>query len=162
GLLSAVLILCHTGFRLGGPLEQALWAVFGLTLLTGVFGLAMQNIVPRLLTTRVPAEAPYEQIPHLCAVMRRKADALVRQPNRSAASSLTIGASTLQMSLFLNTTAQLVDFYEAQVRPFLADRYDRSSPLANPVRAGAVFETLTGLANTDELKDLIEQLQGLC
>jgi hypothetical protein len=162
GLLSGVLILCHSGFRFGGPLEQVLWAVFGLTLLTGVFGLAVQQIVPRLLTTRVPAEAPYEQIPHICAVIRRRADALVQKALGASDAPAAGGGTTMQMSLFLNTTAQLLDFYEAQVRPFFADRYQRSSPLANPVQADAVFDTLAGLAGTEELKGLVEQLQVLC
>ena len=39
GLLSGVFILCHSGFRWGGPLEQVLWIVLILTLVTGVFGL---------------------------------------------------------------------------------------------------------------------------
>jgi hypothetical protein len=162
GLLSGVLILCHSSFRFGGPLEQALWAVFGLTLLTGAFGLAMQHIVPRLLTVRIPAEAPYEQIPHICAVMRRKGDALVQKIRGSAAAPGLVMGSTLHMTFFLNTTTQLIDFYEAQVRPFFGDRYDRSSPLANPVQADAVFENLSGLAGTDELKELIEQFRILC
>src|SRR5580692_7192692 len=77
GLLSAVFLLCHSHFRWGGPIERLLWYAFIGVLATGIFGLLLQQLLPRLLTTRVPAEAPYEQIPHLCRVMRKRADALV-------------------------------------------------------------------------------------
>ncbi len=74
GLLSALFLLCHSSFRWGGPLEIALWAAVIGTLATGVAGLALQQVLPRLLTARFPNEVPYEQIPHLCNVVRHKAD----------------------------------------------------------------------------------------
>src|SRR5947209_18427853 len=77
GLLSVVLILCHSSFHWGGPLETALWLVLIGVILTGILGIVLQNVLPRLLTSRVPTEAPYEQIPHLCRQMRRKADAII-------------------------------------------------------------------------------------
>src|SRR5262245_21493931 len=74
GLLSGVLILCHSGGRFGGPFEQILYLVFALTILTGVSGLALQQVLPRLLTERVPVEVPYEQIPQICAKLCAAAD----------------------------------------------------------------------------------------
>src|SRR5262249_27609953 len=46
GLLSGVLILFHSTFRLGGPLEAALWVVLILVIASGVFGLALQHVLP--------------------------------------------------------------------------------------------------------------------
>jgi hypothetical protein len=162
GLLSGVLILCHSGFRWGGLLERILWIVFGLVLLTGIFGLVLQQFLPRLLATRVPAEAPYEQIPHICAVMRRTADKLVQKGcGATADSNQTLGGSTLHVSRFLNTRTQLLEFYEKQVRPFLSEQYDRASPLANSLQAEAVFGKLATLSTTDELKEVVEQLRAM-
>jgi hypothetical protein len=66
GSLSFVLILCHSGGRLGGLLERWLSVTFALTVLTGFFGVAFQQVFPGLLTRRIPSEVPYEQIPHVC------------------------------------------------------------------------------------------------
>src|SRR5262249_5406588 len=77
GLLSAVLIACHSGFRWGGWLERALWIVLLATLLTGIIGLALQHIIPRMITTRVSREAPYEQIPHIYQGLRTRADEIM-------------------------------------------------------------------------------------
>ena len=119
GLLSFVFLLCHSNFRWGGVLEKVLWLTVGAVLLTGIYGLLLQQVLPRLMTTRVPAEAPYEQIPHLCQVMRRKADALVdaicgpynlESPNLESTQAV--------IKLVEDSRAQLRTFYEHDVRPF--------------------------------------------
>src|SRR5207249_6120017 len=77
GLLSVVFIACHAHARLGGFVEQALWVVLAAVILSGIFGLLLQQFLPRWLAQRCADEAPYEQIPHLCSVLRRQADAAV-------------------------------------------------------------------------------------
>jgi hypothetical protein len=161
GLLSGVVILCHSSFRFGGLLEQVLYVVLGLTLLTGVFGLVLQQFLPHEMARRIPGEAPYEQIPHLCEVMRRRADALVHKVTHPKV-EMSIHASTLQVSRFLNTSRQVLEFYEQQVRPFLHEEFDRSSPLANPIKAAATFDKLVELAGASDLAELVEQLRVLC
>src|SRR5205823_15050095 len=60
GGLSGVFLLCHSGFSWGGTLTIALWMVLIGVLVTGVLGVVVQQVLPRLLTARVPCEAPYE------------------------------------------------------------------------------------------------------
>jgi hypothetical protein len=163
GLLSGVFILCHSSFRFGGTFEQILYAVFGLTLLTGIYGLAVQQFLPGLLARRIASEAPYEQIPHICGVMRRKADVLVNKiMGPASVPEAGFEATTLHVSRFLSTTRQLLEFYEQQVRPFLAADFDRDSPLANPLKAEAIFDKLGELSGEGELKELVGQLRELC
>jgi hypothetical protein len=149
GLLSGVLILCHSGFRWGGPLERVLWVVVILTLATGVTGLVLQQILPHVLTTRIAAEAPYEQIPHLCAVLRRKADALVDRVKADA-------------KLSEEQKARLDEFYTAEVRPFLAPRFTRSSPLAHPLQAETVFSRAQAAAGIPAVKETLAELAAFC
>ena len=52
GTLGFVLILFHAGFHWGGLLENLLWISFGLVVVTGFAGVALQQVIPRLLTTR--------------------------------------------------------------------------------------------------------------
>jgi hypothetical protein len=129
GLLAGPVALCHSGGRLGGPLELALMVVLGLTLLSGVAGLLLQQFLPRLLTLRVPHEAPYEQVPYLCARLRQEGDDLLALVG--ADQSLPEGARKV-----------LGDFYRDTVRPFLAASYDRASPLAGALAAQLVFAEL--------------------
>ncbi len=77
GTLGFVLILFHAGFGWGGLLENLLWISFGLVVLTGFAGVALQQVIPRLLTTRVPLETMVAQIPFLSRTMQFRADQLV-------------------------------------------------------------------------------------
>jgi hypothetical protein len=77
GSVGFLLILLHSGFSWGGPLEQWMWWAFGLVVLTGWIGVELQQIVPRLLTTRVPLETMVDQIPYLSQTMLFRADQLV-------------------------------------------------------------------------------------
>jgi len=148
GLLSVVVILCHANYRLGGPLEVALWAVLAVTVLSGVVGLAFQTVLPRLITNRAQAEAPYEQVPHLCAMMRRDADdALAAAEAKLAAHA----AAVEEMRAF-----------HARARAFLAADYDRASPLASPLRAELLFARLRSVPGAEVAREEVARLEVLC
>jgi hypothetical protein len=160
GLLSGVFILCHSGFRLGGLLEQVLWVVLALTLLTGVFGLALQQFIPRLITNRVTREAPYEQIPHLCEEMRRKADELVKK-----IMALDIPGSVadlMQSQMGVAAQIRFLEFYGKEVKPFLGDEYRRLSLLADPLQAESKFAYWRALPAFAAVKEPLVDLEDLC
>ena len=77
GTLGFVLILFHAGFKWGGLLENLLWISFVLVVVTGFAGVALQQVIPRLLTTRVPLETMVAQIPFLSKTMLFRADQLI-------------------------------------------------------------------------------------
>ncbi|HCD02662.1 MAG: hypothetical protein VX311_08280 [Planctomycetota bacterium] len=79
GLLSVAFILFHSGFRWGGPVEIGLWLATAVIILSGIVGLAFQQVLPRLLTTRVPRETFIDQLPYLCASMQFLADKIVSE-----------------------------------------------------------------------------------
>jgi hypothetical protein len=149
GLLSGVLVLCHSGFRWGGPLEQVLMTVVFLTLLTGILGLILQQVVPSLLMAKVPCEAPYDQIPQLCSAMRQDADDLVA----GAKGDKAIDAAVAE---------RLEEFYRKEVRPFLAERYDRASPLADAARGEAIFARLRSLPGFGAAERQLDRLRICC
>jgi hypothetical protein len=61
GLLSFPMILFHGGFSMGGPLTAMLMIVFTLITLSGVFGLVLQQFMPKLMMEQIPTEVIYEQ-----------------------------------------------------------------------------------------------------
>jgi hypothetical protein len=159
GLLSGLLIAFHSGFRLGGPLEVALWVVLGLVLVTGVFGLILQQILPRRLTNRVSCEVPYEQIPHVCSVLRGKAEAVFEDLRKAHA--LTVTSMNIALE-DLSPSDELQDFYEKQLRPFLSQDYPRDSPLADPLRAQQTFAGMLAWPGVRARPDAVAQLETLC
>jgi hypothetical protein len=74
GLLSFLMILMHTGFRWGLGLSMAMMWLFAIILASGIFGVALQNYIPRRMTELVPHETIFEQIPIVIRGLRVEAD----------------------------------------------------------------------------------------
>ena len=64
-LLTIPLIILHSGFRLGGPMTTLLMALYAIVMVSGIYGLFLQHLMPRLMKERLPAETVFEQIPHI-------------------------------------------------------------------------------------------------
>jgi hypothetical protein len=149
GSLSGLLILYHSGFRWGGPLELLLWVVLLLVLGTGILGLLLQHLLPHILTTRIASEAPFEQIPHLCRVMRQQAESLVEDVESDAKRDADV-------------KVELRKFFDAEVRPFLAPTFARSSSLAHPLRAQILFARIRTMPGMSDVKEQLGQLETYC
>lgn len=143
GLLSGVLILCHSGGRFGGPLEQILMVVVLLVLGTGAVGLGLQFVLPRMMTVRITAEGPYHQIPRLCEAMRQECD---QQVEKACAPP----AKPDPAALTADQQAFLRQFYRDVVRPFLAATFNPRSSLAHPLSAERQFDQLHRLTGRQE------------
>lgn len=65
GLVAAPLVVMHAGFSFGGTLSWLLAWSFILVIASGIVGLVLQNVLPRLLTETVPEESIYSQIDEL-------------------------------------------------------------------------------------------------
>ena len=74
GLLSFLLILMHSGFHWGRGLAGLLMWLFAVILVSGIFGVALQNYIPRRMTELVTRETIYEQIPTVIRDLRNEAD----------------------------------------------------------------------------------------
>jgi len=74
GLLSFLLILEHAGFKWGGGLAALLMWIFLVIVISGIFGVAMQNYIPRRMTELVPRETIEVQIPTVIRGLRIEAD----------------------------------------------------------------------------------------
>jgi hypothetical protein len=163
GGLSGLFIWCHSGFSWGAGLTFALWIVLIGVLVTGLFGLIMQQVLPRLLTARVPCEAPYEQIPHLCEVMRRESDTLIDNVCGSfEPAHFAVENTIAAMQYASNARAQLRDFYEQDVRPFLQPNVPKGNPLLDPVQVEARFSKLRRLPGMDEVSAEVKRLSRFC
>lgn len=149
-LLALVLILCHSGMRLGGLFERALFLVFFLVVVTGVVGVVLQQFLPRWLTLEVPCEVPYEQIPHVCGVLREKADRDMDEKCTGAAPA---------------TCERIRRWYEEVVRPFLAWPSE-SRFLSDASKTADVFAQMRSLPGVDpaasKLPELLARLEEYC
>ena len=74
GFLALPLILFHGGFHFGGTLTKILTWLLIITVGSGVFGAALQNYLPRIMTKDVPLETIYDEIGHVRRLLREEAD----------------------------------------------------------------------------------------
>ena len=107
-LLTIPLILFHSGFRLGGAMTTLLMLLYAIVMVSGIYGLFLQHIMPRLMKERLPAETVFEQIPHirtqLAAAAEKMRDSFKPAPEKkpdagapapSASKAATAGAPVM-------------------------------------------------------------------
>jgi hypothetical protein len=67
------LVLLHSGFGIGGTMTRLVLILYAMVMVSGFYGLALQQFMPRLMAQRVPGEVVYEQIPHLRGLLVEQA-----------------------------------------------------------------------------------------
>jgi len=189
GLLSYPLILFHGGFGLGGPLTMILMVLFTIVIISGILGLLLQQVMPRLLLTRVPLETVYEQIDSIVGQLRAESDELVTAAcgpiggpvpapvaaTVTAAERRAGGGLGERGSQAPRSTARahptplpptpessiLRDTYVREIRPFLDPQGSSNGVLGNPGRAQTLFRELRTALPT-LLHPTVGELEATC
>lgn len=149
GLLLVPLVFFHAGFRFGGTMTVVLLVLLILVTLSGVLGLVLQQILPRIMTLRVPMETIYGQIDHVLEQLLTSAEIQV------TALVGALGYAPPGQPL-TEGSAPLKKFYLEQIRPFLEEGR-HASPLASAAQSTMAFTTVRALlppALHPPLKDL--------
>ena len=74
GVLTLPMIFFHGGFHFGGTLTRVLMWLLIITVVSGVFGAALQHYIPRVMTTDVPLETIYDEISRVRTLLREEAE----------------------------------------------------------------------------------------
>jgi hypothetical protein len=83
-LVTIPLVLFHCGFHWGGGQTSALLWIYIVVMASGVWGMAMQHWMPRLMKERLPREVVFEQIPNIRARLVAAAGDLKKQLSEPA------------------------------------------------------------------------------
>jgi hypothetical protein len=180
GLLAYPLILYHGGFRWGGPMTYVLMVLFTIVVVSGILGVLLQNILPRVLMDRVPLETIFEQVDRVLEQLRAEADAVVTAvfdpeqaaeaagaaaaPGSRAAPSVRrarLGAAPVMTAAPAPEARALKEFYDREVRPYLHDETGRAAALASPSKAAVVFAQLRTRVSR-ELHPVVDDLEAIC
>ena len=182
GLLSYPLILFHSGFQLGGPLTLVLMVVFTVVIVSGVYGVVLQQYVPRLMLARVPLETVYEQIDSVVTQLRDDADSLVESAagafaveeapaaiERRGGGGIRRGTTSVLPSprprsapiAIVPEAAAMKEIYLREIRPYLAPASEPDAPLATPAVAANRFRYLRTV-NPSVLHETLQELEAIC
>ncbi len=78
GTMFMLLVFMHSGFHFpAGALNWWLWGLSLWVTISGLFGVALQQWLPKILTSGLSVEAVYERIPELIAQIRTRAEKLI-------------------------------------------------------------------------------------
>jgi hypothetical protein len=80
GLLFAILVLMHTGFRLPvGLMNWLLWVLSLWVTVSGLAGVFLQRWIPTILSSGLSTEVVYDRIPELVEQIRMRADSTIAE-----------------------------------------------------------------------------------
>ena len=183
-LLTIPLVLLHCGFSTGSPMTRWFLVIYGVVMVSGFYGLALQHFLPRLMKERVPLETIFEQIPHLRNQMRDGALELRKSLEPSPAPMLETAASpgavsspeappppaVIEPASTLSATVPgavepsvpvLTQFLDEAVLPYLsADRGEKL--LLGSQRVSDDQFRLLKISVGNEWQPKVEQLQAWC
>lgn len=192
GILAVPLVLMHARLLfIGGLLNWALMALFFIVIASGIWGLVMQQYLPRALLEEVPAETIYEQIEHVARQQCREAEKLVdaqceRAPGH-AADHATDDASadedddehavvtgfrsmtgiqgkvveTLAIYSTIPGTLPIRQLFFEEIRPYLLEGSASGAAIAHPQSAARTFAALRS-GSPAAAVELIDRLEQAC
>ncbi len=164
GLLSLLLILFHAGFAFRGPLTLVMMILFFIVIGSGILGAAIQHYVPSFMTSRVPLETIYEEIPHVRAQLRDEADQLAAAicgPLNGAAEPVSERPQSVLVEIEHDDRERFREVYLRKVRPYLADPETPGVELSDPRRSGETFEALRRLL-APPVHGMLDDLENIC
>jgi hypothetical protein len=126
--------------------------VLGLVGGSGILGLVLQSILPRLLTERIGEETPYEQMPHVCRQLSRRAVQITQT---------ICGAESKAVDL-ASARGQLRNYFDNEIAPFLAGNIGSSATLLDPARTSERFAQFMTLPELSDQRPGLTELEALC
>ncbi|MEO8350455.1 MAG: hypothetical protein ABI680_01915 [Chthoniobacteraceae bacterium] len=167
--LTIPLVLFHCGFKTGGPHTTTLFWLYLIVMLSGYWGIALQQFMPRLMKENLPSEVVFEQIPNIRSkiyedaltfrgqmakeIATAQAKAMTNPPAEGAAESEVAVVEAVDPS-----SQVLVDFLDQEGLPFLRDKKARQSRLADQRVSNEVFRMLK-LNVSDGFRAKVEDIQ---
>ena len=138
GLLTVPLIVLHSWRELGGTLTTVLVLLFAIVIASGIWGLVLQQFLPRAMLAQVPAETIYTQIGGVIEGFRQEARHLVtgvcgELPAESGAGGSATATANLEL---------LEKAFVTVIEPYLSTKSRGGSSLANGTRSANFFRGL--------------------
>jgi hypothetical protein len=186
GLLVPWLVALHGAFGVGGTLTTAMWVLLGAVVVSGVAGVFIQQVLPRLTTQSCPHETVAQQLPRELANVRLLIEGKVEH-NEQRARVVVPGVMIAYAGLDLDQPAPpfsgdqpLADseinslrrrhepvpgaepmrrLYVEHVRPFLAG--SRGARLSSEETSTAMFD-LVRRTSPPHMHPGIGELEALC
>ena len=162
-ILTVPLVLFHCGFHFGGSHTTWLMLLYGIVMLSGIFGLVLQQFVPGLMRERIAREVVFEEIPHLRSLLVKAAMEMRDDLQSELTASVGRDAASAAASSYPDEQSHsaIAQFIDQKCIPYLSARRGDRHPLGKERSAAAAFYSLK--LNADpKWKPRIDQIQKWC
>jgi hypothetical protein len=181
-ILTIPLVVLHCGFSTGSPMTQWFLILYGIVMVSGFYGLALQHFLPRLMKEQVQLETIFEQIPHIRNQLREMAEELRKSLEpapaaptppaaapASAAATPAGGTAVAELSIAATVVEPMPDpslpvlkqFLDEAVLPYLSARRADAMLLGAQRVSDDQFRFLKISVGAD-WQGKVEQVQGWC
>lgn len=171
GLLAYLLVFLHAGFRLGGVLTVVLIVLFTAVVVSGIYGLFVQRLVPRLMTAQLPHETLNDQVPVYTGRLLEEASRLVidvcgpLRPDAAVATLAVRGGDAKpaparragRVQEPVEGSGPFRDFFNEEVEPYLVSGRGRLGTVTSRRTVFSHVKALSG-PGTHEALALVEDL----
>ncbi len=187
GIASLPLAIFHSGFHWGGWLPATFMVLFVLTIVSGLYGLAVQNILPRWMLRNLHSETIYNQIDYVsklavkdakqllvAACGRRDTGESLMEPELAGSRTGVVvvgavrqagktGGRTLQTRRVSEARKDADQLWTAldEIEPFLLHGAVKSTPVTDQQRASQWFGRLRTVCG-EASEFVIDSLETMC
>jgi len=163
------LVLFHAGFHLGGAHTTWLMMIYGVVMVSGVYGLVLQQFMPRLMKERLTREIVFEQIPHFlmrtrdaAATFRSSLRQLQKDHAQDRHAAPAGSVADTPASIFHDPSVDIIaGVFDEHCEPYLAASRGERLHLGDARVAADTFRTLK-LNVTRSWHPQIDQLEVWC
>lgn len=170
-VLTVPLVAFHCGFRSGSTFTTSLLILYAVVMLSGFYGLALQQFIPRQMTDSLSREVIYEQIPYLRKQLIQSAmemrDELKQEEVGAAGAHLAAAISgtgavlPVQDQPAERSRAALNEMLTTSVLPYLRARKGSRSRLGRAQISEELFRILSASVSA-EYHGKVDDLQRWC
>jgi hypothetical protein len=168
GLIAVPLAIIHSGFSLGGPLAAWVLTLFLIVCASGIWGLLMQQLIPRRLLDDIPAESIVTEMDTLMKEYIIEANGLLA-PYRTAAGRAERGPELSSVETIIRAPAayrptQLAVFFDSRIVPYLLRGRRSGSPLHSRAQAARLFGQLRQGPDAEigDFVNVVDRLEAIC
>jgi hypothetical protein len=169
-VLTIPLVLFHCGFHSGSMMTTGLLILYAVVMLSGFYGLALQQILPRQMADSIEHEVIYEQIPYLreqlvAAAIELKGEIAQRSPVSIEAKGTRGGGESTAIVLedprAEEARATLREMLQGSVLPYLRARRGSRFRLGRKQISDELFRILRASVG-EEYHSKVDEMQGWC
>jgi hypothetical protein len=156
GLSAFVVIVLHSGFSMGGPLTTSLLLLLGFITLSGLVGVGIQQVMPRIMLSELQEEIPFDTMDTVLSTLRQSADGIVQAL-----------APKSEAQPPDDTYRTFNEWYTRDIRPYLYDVKGNQAMVANDRKSRLLFAHLRKLLpppvhpSVEKIEKLVEQRRQL-